>query len=89
MINAILYSEQYLTFIAMDSGRKGIQLFKRVSSFLSLKKFYVKPYETYSAVKRSNAVLCKRMRSATDKSKIDNGCMQKHKREKKAALFLQ
>ena len=47
------------------------------------------PYETHSAVKRPNAVLCKRMRSATDKSKINNGCMQKHKREKNAALFLQ
>ena len=47
------------------------------------------PYETHSTVKRPNDVLCKRMCSATDKSKIDNGCMQKHKREKKAALFLQ
>ena len=46
-------------------------------------------YETHSAVKWSNAVLCKRMRSATDKSKINSGCMQKHAREKKAALFLQ
>ena len=44
-------------------------------------------YETHSAVKRPNAVLCKRMRSATDKSKISSVCMQKHKREKKAALF--
>ena len=47
-----------------------------------------KAYETHSAVKRPNAVLCKRMRSATDKSKINSGCMQKHTREK-AALFLQ
>ena len=46
-------------------------------------------YETHSAVKRPNAVLCKRMRSATDKSKINSGCMQKHTREKKAASFLQ
>ena len=46
-------------------------------------------YETHSAVKRSNALLCKRMRSATDKSKIKYGCMQKYKREKKAALFIQ
>ena len=30
-------------------------------------------YETHSAVKRSNAVLRKRMRSATYKSKINNG----------------
>ena len=44
-------------------------------------------YETHSAVKRPNAVLCKRMRSATDKIKINSGCMQKHTREKKAALF--
>ena len=44
-------------------------------------------YETHSAVKRSNAVLCKRMLSATDKSKICSGCMQKHTREKKAVLF--
>ena len=47
------------------------------------------PYETHSAVKRPNAFLCKDMRSATDKSKINNGCMQKHKREKEATLFLQ
>ena len=46
-------------------------------------------YETHSAAKRSNAVLRKRMRSATDKSQISNGYMQKHKREKKASLFLQ
>ena len=46
-------------------------------------------YETHSAVKRPNAALCKRMRSVTDKSKINNGCMQKQKREKKAALLLQ
>ena len=46
-------------------------------------------YETHSAVKRPNAVLCIRIRSATDWSKIINGCMQKHKREKTAALFLQ
>ena len=46
-------------------------------------------YETHSAVKRSNAVLCKRMRGATDKSRINSGCMQKHTREKKAALLLQ
>ena len=48
-----------------------------------------KTYETHSTVKRPNAILCTRMRSATYKSKIDNGCMQTHKREKKAALFLQ
>ena len=46
-------------------------------------------YETHSTMKRSNAILCTRMRSATDRSKIDNGCMQKHTREKRAALFLQ
>ena len=45
------------------------------------------PYETHSAVKRSNAVLCKRMHSATEKSKTNSGCMQKHTREKRAALF--
>ena len=45
--------------------------------------------ETHSGVKRPNAVLFKRQRSAADKSKINSGCMQKHKREKKAALFLQ
>ena len=45
-------------------------------------------YETHSAVKRPNTVLCKRTRSATDKSKINSGCKQKHTREK-AALFLQ
>ena len=38
-------------------------------------------YETHSAVKRPNAVRCKRMRNATDRSKINNGCMQKHTRE--------
>ena len=47
------------------------------------------PYKTHSAVRRSNTAICKRMRSATDKSKISNGCIQKHKREKRAALFLQ
>ena len=46
------------------------------------------PYETHSAVKRPNAVVCKCMR-ATDKGKINSGCMQKHTREKKATLFLQ
>ena len=34
------------------------------------------PYETHSAMKRPNAVFSKRMRSATDKSKINNGWMQ-------------
>ena len=53
-----------------------------------LVKIFDNSYETHSAVKRPNAVLCKRMRSATDKSKINSGCMQKHTREK-AALFLQ
>ena len=43
--------------------------------------------ETHSAVKRPNVILCKRMRSATDESKIINGCMQKHKGEKMAAIF--
>ena len=46
-------------------------------------------YDTHSAVKRPNAVFSKRMRSATDKSQINNGWMQKHTRENKAALFLQ
>ena len=40
-------------------------------------------YESHSAVKRSNAILCTRMRSATDRSKINNGCTQKHKRERR------
>ena len=53
------------------------------------KKLSFSAYETHSAVKRSNAVLRKRMRSATDKNKIYNGYIQKHKREKKASLFLQ
>ena len=38
-------------------------------------------YEAHLAVKWPNAVLCKRMRSAIDKSEIDNDCMQKHNRE--------
>ena len=44
-------------------------------------------YETHSAVTRPNAVFSKRMRSATDRSKINNGWMQKHTRENKDALF--
>ena len=52
-------------------------------AFLSLHS----SYETHSAVKRPNAVLYQRMRSATDKSKINSGCMQKHTRENKAALL--
>ena len=50
---------------------------------------YFQAYETHSAVRRPNAVLCKRMRGATDKSKSYDGCMEKNKREKKAALSLQ
>ena len=44
-------------------------------------------YETHSAVQWPNAVLCKRMCNATDKRKIDNGCMQKHKREEGRIIF--
>ena len=51
-------------------------------------KFLKIAYETHSAVKWPNAVFSKRMRSAIDKSKINNGWMQKHTRENKAALFL-
>ena len=40
-------------------------------------------------MKRPNAVLSKLMPNSTDKSKVSNGCMQEHKSEKKAALFLQ
>ena len=47
----------------------------------------IESYETHSAVKRPNAVLCKRMRSATDESKSNNCCMQKHKRERRPHYF--
>ena len=46
-------------------------------------------YETHSAVKQPNAIWCKRMRSATEKSKIKTGCKQKHTREKKTAIVME
>ena len=65
------------------------QLNERIVKGSIYKSDFENSYETHSVVKRPNAVLCKRMRSGTDRSKINSGCMQKHTREKKAALFLQ
>ena len=59
---------------------------KRAAEGEAPRKFLT--YQTHSAVKRPNAVLSKRMRNSTDKSKSSNGCMQKHKKAR-AALFLQ
>ena len=58
-----------------------------ITSFSKISNLFIS-YETHSVEKRPNAALCKRMRSATDKSKINSGCMRKHTREKKATLFL-
>ena len=47
----------------------------------------IRTYETHSAVKRPNAVLCKRMRSATDKRQIKNGNMQRHTKEEEDCII--
>ena len=85
-MQAILFSILALCFDLFYTDQVVNHIF---TSLFNLYKYCkVKSYETHSAVKRPNAIFSKRMRSATDKSKINSGCMQKHTREKKCALFL-